>query len=149
MKNFLLAIVFVALLPMTAQAASLDGLTFATSYFNQPVSNTGGASLSVRLPFGTLPSPWEHVMGWSLIPQPLQNRLYYSVGGSLTAQGPGPQPTGTLLMVGLGYKLHDLLGVSAGLSRHEFKGDVTNVTFWSVDVDVRAIATVIERIAGS
>ena len=41
--------------PMTAQAGVLDGITLATSYYNQPSSNTGGAALSARLPVGPLP----------------------------------------------------------------------------------------------
>ena len=137
--------------PMTASpvmAAGVEGITFATSYYNQPSSNTGGAALSARLPFGTLPSPFEAVMGWKLVPQALEDRLYYSVGGTLSAQGPGVQPSPTALQVGLGYKFHEVLGASAGLSRYEFRSEVSNVLYWSIDVDGRGIAAVLEKIVG-
>ena len=109
--NLLLAVMSILLLPVMGQAASLDGISFATSYYNQPVSNTGGAALSARLPFGTLPSPFEAVTGWKLVPQALEDRLYYSVGGTLSASGPGVQPSPTALQVGLGYKFHELLEI--------------------------------------
>ena len=148
MKKILMLLMILITLPITAGAAGLDGLTFATSYYTQPVNNTGGASLSVRLPFGTLPSPFEAVMGWKLIPQALEDRLYYSVGGRLTAEGPGTQAPSGLLLVGLGYKFHELLGASGGLSRFESQGDVSNVGYFSIDLDFRGVGALIEKVAG-
>ena len=87
-------------------------------------------------------------MGWKLVPQALEDRLYYSVGGTLSAQGPGAQPSPSALLIGLGYKLHEVLGASVGLSRYEFKGDVSSVLYWSIDVDGRAVTAVLEKMVG-
>ena len=144
----LMMLMMLMTLPVAAWGAGLDGITFATSYYTQPVNNTGGASLSVRLPFGTLPSPFEAVMGWKLVPQALEDRLYYSVGGRLSAQGPGATTPDGLLLVGLGYEFHELLGASGGLSRFESRGDVSNVGYFSIDLDFRGVGALIEKVAG-
>ena len=153
MKRIMLGIVYISVVAWVlwignAQAAGLEGITFATSYYIQPVSNTSGAAVSVRLPFGTLPSPFEAVTGFKLVPQALEDRLYYSGGGTLTAQGPGAQPSPTALHFGLGYKLHESLGFSGGLSRYEFRGEVSNVSYLSFDVDGRGWKAVLEKIVG-
>ena len=151
MKILMMVVMLAAMMvPVQAKAAAdFSGITFATSYYNQPVSNTGGTSVSARLPFGTLPSPWEAVFGKKLMPQALEDRLYYGLGGTPSASGPGVQPSPTALQLGLGYKFHELLGASAGLSRYEFRGDTSNVFFWSIDGDFRLIEALLAKVTGS
>lgn len=139
MKQILMALAVVTLvsLPLTAGAGVFQDLSIGVGHFVQPATDTGGTLVTLRLPYGTLPRLYP------ILPDAAVSRLYWSLGGRYFSQGPGEQPPDGLFLTGIGVKLHELLGVSAGAS-HYLKGNhLTTLVYFSVDVDARLAGKVL------
>lgn len=120
-------------------AASLTDITVGMGYYVQPSTDTGGAVLTARLPYGTLPRIYP------LLQQRIVDRMYYALGGRFFSSGPGSQPPDGLFLTGLGVKLHELMGVTTGAS-HYLRGDhLTTMWYFAVELDSRIIGQIFNR----
>lgn len=140
MRRIIQAVLLAAVLfPGPVWAGAWNNISLGVGYYIQPSTDTGGTSVTLRLPYGTLPRLYK------ILPDAAVSRMYWSLGGRFFSQGPSQQPPDGLFLTGLGVKLHELLGATGGASHYLSGKHLTTMGYLAVDLDFRIAGQVLNQ----